>query len=125
MPNPQGRITIRNIMIATFWVALGSAILAALLDHRPPPNQLSILPGLFGACLTTAGWSLFGRHKTGIAIGMGGGLLGTPLTLFSNKYLMAGQINPWVVFGGTLIVAVSFAIGATVIASVFLKRRHV
>ncbi len=125
MANPQGRITIRNIMIATFWVALGSAILALSLDRRPVPNQLSILPGLIGACLTTAGWSLFGHHKTGIAIGVGGGLLAIPLILFSNKYLIAGQVNPGVVFGGTLIVAVTFAIGATVLASVFSKRRHV
>ncbi len=99
MENNPGQLAIRNIMIATFWFGLAFAGLVMLARNRLAPDQLSILPGFAFACLLTAGWSLFGYHKSGLAVGMAGGLLlGAPLFLIYKELLISYQINVWTAF---------------------------
>jgi hypothetical protein len=99
MANRPSQLAIRNIMIATFWFGLAFAALVTPTRNRLAPDQLSMLPGFAFACLLTAGWSLFGYHKSGFVVGMAGGLLlGAPLFLIYKEFLISFQTNVWTVF---------------------------
>ncbi len=87
------QITIKDMMLATFWVGVGvAAWLGALRVGRQPhprlmPGQFQVyetlaLAALGWSCIFPAIWALLGRARKGVVIGVGMWVFMLILSLF-------------------------------------------